>query len=63
MTDIKKTRTPKQPGSILKGALSLSLKDRVDLVKELQSSITAEVETLQAAAKQAAQIANGTPGN
>ena len=56
---IKKTRTPKNAESITKGALALPLQERVDLVKQLQDSITAEVETIKAAAAQAEKIANG----
>lgn len=60
MTDKpKKTRTPKNAESITKGALLLSLKDRVELVHKLKESISAEVETINEAAKQASTIANG----
>jgi len=58
-TETKKTRTPKNAESITKGALALSLKDRVNLVKYLQDSIQAEVEMLKGAADAAAQIAGG----
>jgi len=56
---IKKTRTPRQPEYIFKGALKLSLQERVNLVTQLQESITAEVETIKAAAVHAEKIANG----
>ena len=60
LTKVKKTRTPRNNESIFKGALSLPLKDKVDLVSELQAAITMEVDGLKAAAKQAEEIANGT---
>jgi len=56
---IKKTRTPRQPEYIFKGALKLPLQERADLVKQLQESITAEVETIKATAVHAEKIANG----
>jgi hypothetical protein len=60
MTDkIKKTRTPKNAESITKGALSLNLKERVELLELLKESIQAEVDGLKAMAKQAEEIANG----
>ena len=54
----KKTRTPRTSDSITKGALSLPLKDKVALVKELQSSIDDEVKAAKEAAALAEQIAN-----
>jgi len=60
LTKVKKTRTPKNYDSIAKGAVSLSLGERVRLVKLLQDSITDEVETLNEVAKQATALANGT---
>jgi hypothetical protein len=59
LTKVKKTRTPRNNESIFKGALSLPLQDRVELVNKLKESITAEVETIKAAAAQAEKIANG----
>lgn len=59
VTKERKTRTPKNIESITKGALALSLKDRVELVHKLKDSIQAEVETINEAAKQASTIANG----
>lgn len=59
VTKERKTRTPKNIESITKGALALSLKDRVELVQNLKESIRAEVETINEAAKQASTIANG----
>lgn len=60
MTDIKekKPRTPQK--NITAGALKLPLADRVQLVKELQTSITTEVTELQKTAAEATKIANGT---
>jgi len=60
-TKIKKTRTPRNNESIFKGALSLPLKERVELKWQLEKSITSEVETMKAAAKEAESIAtNGS---
>ena len=53
-------RTPRSSEQIFKGALSLSLPDRVELVNKLKESITAEVETIKAAAAHAEKIANGS---
>ena len=58
-TKIKKTRVPRNKDSIMTAALSLPLQDRVELVNKLKESITAEVETIKAAAAQAEKIANG----
>lgn len=61
MTDkIKKTRTPKNAESITKGALSLSLAEKVELVKTLKLSISKEVDAINEAAKEASAIANGS---
>jgi len=60
LTKVKKTRTPRNNESVVKGALALPLQERVDLKKQLEDSITAEVETIKAAAAQAEKIANGT---
>lgn len=57
MTDTKKPRTPRSYDAIEKGALSLGLAERVELVQRLQESIKAEVDELEAKAKQAASIA------
>lgn len=57
MTDTKKTRTPRNYDTILKGALSLTLPERVALVKELKESIKTEVDTLKAASNQAQEAA------
>jgi len=59
MTEIKKTRTPKNAESITKGALALPLQERVDLRHALDDSITEEVQTIKAAAAQAEKIAGG----
>jgi len=53
-------RTPRSSEQVFKGALSLSLPDRVELRNQLEVSIKAEVETMREAAKQAEHIANGT---
>lgn len=63
MEDIKaprKERTLRNAESIAKGALSLTLQERVNLTYALQESIKAEVETIKAAAAQAEKIANGS---
>ena len=59
MEKVKQTKTPRNAESITKGALSLSLKDRVELLGLLKDSINAEVEGLKSLAKQAEEIANG----
>jgi len=58
-TKTRKTRTPKNAENITKGALKLTLKERVDLCHTLEESIKSEVETMQQAAKEAELIANG----
>lgn len=58
-TKTRKPRTPRNTESVTKGALALPLQERVDLMKAIQDSITAEVETIKAAAAQAEKIANG----
>lgn len=53
-------RTPREPELIKKGALSMTLADRIDLRKALDGSIAAEVADLKAQAQIAeaqAQIA------
>jgi len=60
ITTEKKTRklpVSADPARIFQGALKLPLKERADLVKELQSSISAEVTDLKAKADEAAKIA------
>ena len=47
----KQTRTPRQYDSILAGALSLPMGDKVALIKELKASVQAENDEKQAAAK------------
>lgn len=54
----KKQRTPRSAEDITRGALSLKLPERVNLVKELQASISTEVAGLQASAAEAAKIAS-----
>lgn len=50
-------RTPRSAGSIEAGALSLPLKDRISLAKKIAASITAEVQDLEAKAKEAREAA------
>lgn len=60
MTDkIKKTRTPKNAESILKGASKLPLREKVDLIKALQEQVHIEVDQLKQEAAAADTIANG----
>jgi len=58
MTD-KKVRTPRNFDSILNGAKSLPLKERVDLVNALQAQNKSEAATLQAAAQEATKLVGG----
>lgn len=61
-TTVKKraTKTARNPESIFKGAMALSLEDRVQLAKDLKESIQAEVSDLQKKAELAKSIANGS---
>lgn len=59
MTTEKAKRTPRDSESITKGAISLPLQERVDLVKALQKSITDEVTSLKTQADTALAISNG----
>jgi hypothetical protein len=62
MTEIKKekkVRTPRTADSITAGALSLSLSEKVELVKKLKTAIAAEVSVAQVLAKQATELVNG----
>ena len=52
----KKVRTPRNVDSILVGAIKLPLAEKVELLKQLQKSITDEVTKLQDAAKAAAEL-------
>lgn len=57
-------RTPRSAEDITRGALSLPLQERVDLVKELKASIDKEVsdhQTSAAAAVKIASVLNDTP--
>lgn len=56
---IRKTRTPKNAESILKGALKLTLGEKVNLVRELREDIAKTVETAKQAAAAAMETANG----
>ena len=58
MTTEKKPRTPRNSDSITKGALSLQLQERVELKKQLEASIQAEVAYLQEKAEEAKNIAS-----
>lgn len=58
-TKEKATRTPRDYSSIEKGALALELKDRVELRKNLEISIDAELRKLKETLAQAEQIVNG----
>lgn len=55
----KKTRTPRNYENILKGALTLTLAEKVNLVKELKVAIQSEVDTASKAAADAAATVNG----
>lgn len=55
----KKTRTPRNYENILKGAMSLTLAEKVSLVKELKADIQAEVDNVSKAAADAAATVNG----
>ena len=55
----KKVRTPRNFDSILNGAKSLPLKERVDLVNALQAQNKAEAAALQAAAQEATKLVGG----
>lgn len=59
ITKEKKTRTPRNYENILKGAMSLTLAEKVNLVKELKVAIQAEVDTASKAAADAAATVNG----
>jgi hypothetical protein len=53
MTDIKKTRTPRNAESILAGLLKLPLAEKVKLQKSLTENINQEVADMQKAANDA----------
>lgn len=55
----RKPRTPRNAENILKGALSLTLAEKVDLVKELKAAIQLEVDAASKAAADAAATVNG----
>lgn len=62
MTDIKKekkVRTPRNCETIMAGALSLPLQERVDIVKALKDSISKEVADKEQGAKLAKELVNG----
>lgn len=61
MTDTKPRapRTPRNYDTILKGALALSLEERVKLRNALTNSISEEVSKLKIAAERAEKAANG----
>lgn len=55
-TNPAKTRVPRNFDSILKGALSLSLKERVDLVNAVTSANQEEVKVLKQQADEATKL-------
>lgn len=55
----RKSRTPRNPEYIFKGAMKLDLTAKVELRDKLSEAITEEVETIKAAAVHAEKIANG----
>lgn len=57
MTTEKKTRTPRNSETITKGALALTLAERVALVSKLKDSIADEVRAARVAAEEAEKIA------
>ncbi len=61
MTEVKekKQRTPKDAEAIKKGALALTLEQRVHLRNILDESISLEVDNLKSMLAQAEKIANG----
>ena len=59
MDKIKKTRTPKNAENLMRGCLSLSLEDKVKLVKTLKDAIEKEVADAKHDADSKATIANG----
>lgn len=56
-TKTKSTRTPRSYDAIQSGALSLTLKERVDLKNALQASIEKEVAELKAKSEEANKLA------
>lgn len=59
-TGKRQSRTPRTSDSITKGALALSLTDKVALLKVLKSAIETEVKSLETKAAEAKQIVNGS---
>ena len=55
--NVKHTKTPRQYDSILKGALSLDLSERVALKKAIHTSIEEEVKQAKVRAEEAEKIA------
>ena len=53
----KKTKTPRQYDAILKGALSLSFSEKVELRRELKASIDVELKNVAAMAENYLKIA------
>lgn len=64
MTDTKtpKQRVPRNLENIKTGALSLTLEDRVNLVKELQASIQTEVNNINQQAASASNLLSSLNG-
>ena len=56
---VVRTRTPRSYADILRGALSLELSDRVNLVKELKASIQTEVDEARVKAERAVKESEG----
>jgi hypothetical protein len=59
MTTDKKTKTPRNANSILAGALSLTLAERVKIKNELQLSIENELTDKENELKEAREIVTG----
>lgn len=55
----KKQRTPRNYESIKKGALSLGLKERVELRNRLTLSIDSEIKEMQERLNMATELVNG----
>lgn len=56
MTTEKKTRIPRDPEAIKEGLLSLELKDRIEIKKAIDTSITDEIATKKAEYEQAPRM-------
>lgn len=56
MSNEKKTKTPRQYENILAGALSLTMGEKVALIKELKASVQEEADEKTSAAKAAESL-------